>query len=146
MVEEFVPVMEGWMKEEYTPVIENWCKNDLANAFQKWVVEEYTPTVEQYFTEKVQPAIMEATKADTQQLINESGSSKRNQILDVIAMLESTEIKKPTLGREAKKAAEPLYLEVCLRTSVLSTTSHPLRSRKLLLARPRSITSPRWMP
>ena len=111
MVEEFVPVMEGWMKEEYTPVIENWCKNDLANAFQKWVVEEYTPTVEQYFTEKVQPAIMEATKADTQQLINESGSSKRNQILDVIAMLESTEIKKPTLGREAKKAAEPLYLE-----------------------------------
>ena len=111
MVEEFVPVMEGWMKEEYTPVIENWCKNDLANAFQQWVVEEYTPTVEQYFTEKVQPAIMEATKADTQQLINESGSSKRNQILDVIAMLESTEIKKPTLGREAKKAAEPLYLE-----------------------------------
>lgn len=111
MVEEFVPVMEGWMKEEYTPVIENWCKNDLANAFQQWVVEEYTPTVEQYFTEKVQPAIMEATKADAQQLINESGSSKRNQILDVIAMLESTEIKKPTLGREAKKAVEPLYLE-----------------------------------
>ena len=111
MVEEFVPVMEGWMKEEYTPVIENWCKNDLANAFQKWVVEEYTPTVEQYFTEKVQPAIMEATKADAQQLINESGSSKRNQILDVIAMLESTEIKKPTLGREVQKAAEPLYLE-----------------------------------
>ena len=111
MVEEFVPVMESWMKEEYTPVIENWCKNDLANAFQQWVVEEYSPTVEQYFTEKVQPAIMEATKADTQQLINESGSSKRNQILDVIAMLESTEIKKPTLGREAKKAAEPLYLE-----------------------------------
>lgn len=111
MVEEFVPVMEGWMKEEYTPVIENWCKNDLANAFQKWVVEEYTPTVEQYFTEKVQPAIVESAKADTQQLINESGSSKRNQILDVIAMLESTEIKKPTLGREVKKAAEPLYLE-----------------------------------
>ena len=111
MVEEFVPVMEGWMKEEYTPVIENWCKNDLANAFQQWVVEEYTPTVEQYFTEKVQPAIMEVTKADAQQLINESGSSKRNQILDVIAMLESTEIKKPTLGREVQKAAEPLYLE-----------------------------------
>lgn len=111
VVEEFVPVMEGWMKEEYTPVIETWCKNDLANAFQQWVVEEYTPTVEQYFTEKVQPAIMEATKADAQQLINESGSSKRNQILDVIAMLESTEIKKPTLGREAKKAVEPLYLE-----------------------------------
>lgn len=111
VVEEFVPVMEGWMKEEYTPVIENWCKNDLANAFQKWVVEEYTPTVEQYFTEKVQPAIVESAKADTQQLINESGSSKRNQILDVIAMLESTEIKKPTMGREVKKAAEPLYLE-----------------------------------
>ena len=111
VVEEFVPVMESWMKEEYTPVIENWCKNDLANAFQKWVVEEYSPTVEQYFTEKVQPAIVESAKADAQQLINESGSSKRNQILDVIAMLESTEIKKPTMGREVKKAAEPLYLE-----------------------------------
>lgn len=111
MVEEFVPVVESWIKEEYTPVIENWCKNDLANAFQKWVVEEYSPTVEQYFTEKVQPAIVEAAKADAQQIVNESGSSKRNQILDVIAMLESTEIKKPTMGREAKKAAEPLYLE-----------------------------------
>lgn len=111
MLEEFVPVMESWMKEEYTPIIENWCKNDLANAFQKWVVEEYSPTVEQYFTEKVQPAIVEAAKADAQQIVNESGSSKRNQILDVIAMLESTEIKKPTLGREVQKAAEPLYLE-----------------------------------
>lgn len=111
MVEEFVPVVESWMKEEYTPVIENWCKNDLANAFQKWVVEEYSLTVEQYFTEKVQPAIVEAAKADAQQIVNESGSSKRNQILDVIAMLENTEIKKPTMGREAKKAAEPLYLE-----------------------------------
>ena len=111
MVEEFVPVMENWMKEEYTPVIENWCKNDLAKAFQQWVVEEYTPTVEKYFDEQVKPSIVESATSNAQQLINESGSSKRNQILDVIAMLESTEIKKPTMGREVQKATEPLYLE-----------------------------------
>lgn len=111
IVEEFVPVMENWMKEEYTPVIENWCKNDLAKAFQQWVVEEYTPTVEKYFDEQVKPSIVESATSNAQQLINESGSSKRNQILDVIAMLESTEIKKPTMGREVQKATEPLYLE-----------------------------------
>lgn len=111
MVEEFVPVMENWMKEEYTPVIENWCKNDLAKAFQQWVVEEYTPTVEKYFDEQVKPSIVESATSNAQQLINESGSSKRNQILDVIAMLESTEIKKPTMGREVQKTTEPLYLE-----------------------------------
>lgn len=56
-INEFAPLVEGYITDEFAPVIEGWVTNEFAPVVEGWVNNEFAPVVESYMKEEFAPAI-----------------------------------------------------------------------------------------
>lgn len=69
-----VPGMKDFLIEQYTPAIDKYLNEEYSKKMTGWIVEEYSPMIENYLTEEVLPELK---------------NSKKDDILNTIAALES---------------------------------------------------------
>lgn len=72
--EHLVPGMKDFLIEQYTPAIDKYLNEEYSKKITDWIVEEYSPMIESYLTEEVLPELK---------------NSKKDDILNTIAALES---------------------------------------------------------
>ena len=56
-INEFAPIIEGYMTEEFAPVVEGWVTEEFAPVIENYITEEFTPVIKNYITEEFAPAI-----------------------------------------------------------------------------------------
>ncbi len=56
-INEFAPLVEGYMTEEFAPVVEGWVTNEFAPIVEGWVTNEFAPVVESYMKDEFAPMI-----------------------------------------------------------------------------------------
>ena len=56
-INEFAPLVEGYMTEEFAPVVEGWVTNEFAPVVESYMKDEFAPVIESYMKEEFAPAI-----------------------------------------------------------------------------------------
>lgn len=111
IINEYSPEVQNWIINEYSQGIQDWISDEYSGVLENWLNDNYKPEIQKEITEQVSENLSSQVKSN----LNESKASKLQEISEMLSMLESAPVQKPTLGakfiNENTQSNEPEFIK-----------------------------------
>ena len=116
ITDEFAPVIEGWVTNEFAPVVESYMKEEFAPAIEGWINEELVPTIDTWINEECLPEyknnIINEVNSNVSDFLESQNEDKLTSIDNLLEAIEKKGTDNAALDLLKEKKAEEKYAGV----------------------------------